>query len=64
VSITARLKDPNSIDAAIQIVDFPEAIEGTQRFRWINLHIINNEHFTLPVGKQVADLIKEKLTIY
>jgi 8-oxo-dGTP diphosphatase len=34
-----------------------------QKFRWIKLHELEEKHFTFPIDKKVAGLIKAELTV-
>ena len=40
--------------------DFPERAEGAISFRWIALEMISEEHFTFPIDKKVARMLKER----
>lgn len=41
--------------------DFPEAVEGVQTFRWLDIATLKEEDFTLPVDKKIVQMIREKL---
>lgn len=59
----ANLADPLSIDDAKIPFDFPEIIEGAQRFRWISMKDLAVDDFTLPIDKHVARLLTDQLNI-
>lgn len=40
--------------------DFPERAEGAISFRWIALEMISEDHFTFPIDKKVARMLKER----
>lgn len=43
-----------------KIFDFDERIENAQTFRWLSLKELNEDHFTLPIDKLVARMLREK----
>jgi 8-oxo-dGTP diphosphatase len=59
----AKLADPESIDDARFPFDFPEVIEGAQRFRWLSNVNLAVDDFTLPVDKHVAKLLIDQLNV-
>lgn len=41
-----------------KIFDFDERIENAQTFRWLSLNELNEDHFTLPIDKLVAQMLR------
>ena len=42
--------------------DFGEPWDGAQSFRWLEIHALSDEDFTLPVDKKVAIMLKNGFT--
>ena len=49
-----------TIAAKEKIFDFEERINDAQVFRWLDLHNISGDDFTLPIDKVVGEMLKEK----
>lgn len=42
--------------------DFPEAVEGAQSFRWLEIATLTGEDFTLPIDKRIAPVIRKQFS--
>ncbi len=51
-----NIKNPEAITVAIKKFDF-EKREGAMAFRWIDLDILSQDDFTLPIDKKVAKML-------
>ena len=52
-------KQEASIPVSEQAFDFPEKMEGAQSFRWIPLNHLQEDTFTFPIDKKVAEMLAE-----
>ena len=51
---------PYSFKISDKKFDFPEIIDGAQSFRFMNIHDLQPEEFTLPVDRKVLAMIRNK----
>lgn len=54
---------PLSIKTTLKPFDFVEHIEGAMSFRWIKAKAISEDHFTFPIDKKVALMLRERYSI-
>ncbi len=47
-------EDSTNLEVAEKPIDFPELIEGIQRFRWIEISSLTTDEFTLPIDRVVV----------
>jgi 8-oxo-dGTP diphosphatase len=52
------LPEPEKIVVKYVPFDFDQEIDGAQLFRWINRNEISADHFTYPIDKHVAALLR------
>lgn len=57
---TAELKEPINFTISHKAFDFEENKNGNQSFRWQPIATIQEEDFTFPIDKHVANLLKQK----
>ncbi len=43
-----------------KIFDFPKQSQDAQTFRWLSINELNEDHFTLPIDKFVAKMLRGK----
>lgn len=62
ISIYYIIKALTSLNTKVsaKAFDFSERVEGAISFRWIPVEVISEEHFTFPIDKKVARLLKRK----
>lgn len=62
ISIYYSIRVVTALNATVsaKAFDFTERIEGAISFRWIPLDIISEEHFTFPIDKKVARMLRER----
>jgi 8-oxo-dGTP diphosphatase len=54
------LKEPQRIPVRQKPFDFDTEEEGAQIFRWIDSASLNENNFTFPIDKEVADRLRKK----
>lgn len=54
-----KARSPLNVPIKQKTFDFDEAKEGAISFRKISVNAISEEHFTFPIDKKVATLLKE-----
>lgn len=56
---TVKAHRPYSFRTTDRKFDFPEASEGAQAFRWLDIGTLTEEDLTLPIDKRIVPLIKK-----
>ncbi len=55
---TIRLLEPLKIETKEKAYDFDVVIEDAQAFRWVPVHDVDENTFTLPIDKKVGMMLK------